>query len=135
MTKPNEADVAQASKAVAEITKSKGLKPLREEFVDDAVKDLAPYFAAHREQAVREAVGWRPIDEDTPDHRETVIIWCKTQINPNAPGPYSGPIVATREIGWGWIPVGSHLGISPEYHPTHWMPLPTPPTKESDHDN
>jgi hypothetical protein len=65
------------------------------------------------ESAAQEAEGWRPIETAPKD--VWVLVWTPTRST-----------VAYRKAEGSWRDVGGGLFIAP----THWMPLPPPPTEE-----
>jgi hypothetical protein len=68
-------------------------------------------------------MGWQPI-ESVPQDGTRVLTF----------DPSYGIAAATFDPYWGWVERGADYatevwGIG-EMHPTHWMPLPTPPKLE-----
>jgi hypothetical protein len=70
---------------------------------------------------------WQPIEIAPRDGRELLVYWPYWQINRACTAYFDG-----RFGGWNGPECLSvtHEVVFPERQPTHWMPLPNPPTKE-----
>jgi hypothetical protein len=66
---------------------------------------------------------WQPIE--TAPHDTRVLVWI-----PPWYGPSDGKIIVASKFTLGWI---DDEAIFLQSKPTHWQPLPAPPTTESIH--
>ena len=83
-------------------------------------------------RAYKECEGWRDIESAPKDGRSILLI----NGSEGGYGGYAGQSSEPYHIGVGYWEEGEFLatdccdGVS-TFKPTHWQPLPTPPTKES----
>ena len=78
---------------------------------------------------------WQPI-ETAPTTGEVILIWKPDErmVGEYMMATYWSDVNTSREPGW--VPVGgihkqgyhSSVTDTPQGYPTHWMPLPEPPT-------
>lgn len=67
---------------------------------------------------------WQPIETAPKDERRVVLF------NPHESGHWQFQIGAFWEELGGWQYDGATPSYSNAYQPTHWMPLPDPPTRK-----
>jgi len=99
-------------------------------YMHKSIEDAAARYRetvclAALEEAAR--VAWQPIETAPKDGREILMAYG------NGTGDVSPPMV----VAWckkirGWFIVGVEIEVLTK--PTHWMPLPAPPTETPTHD-
>lgn len=111
---------AVARKAAAAIRK---LEAERDAWKVDAQQycQNADYWRAEL-QALREATSWRPI-ESAPKHKRLLVVGAQ-----GAGYEIAHPYQIIEGGQWRWWSGNETLPFAP----THWMPLPAPPTREEE---
>lgn len=71
-------------------------------------------------------MAWQPI-ETAPKDGTLILCWQERRPNGVRAKPHHRAYVARHVAQWGWLCSPSDL----EKQPTHWMPLPSPPSGEN----
>jgi hypothetical protein len=78
-------------------------------------------------ERLRAASQWRPIDENTPKNESVLVWWPRREYYGSC--AYCAMLI---DMGSGvrWMSYGVSIGRDVHEDPTHWQPLPSPPTQE-----
>jgi len=100
----------------------------RQNELEDEAHDLLRELRADLGgQQAAPAPGWQPIDSAPKDEKETVIVFDAEYQQPVVPATWDNEIVT--EGGQCWRAIDAWMD---RLTPTHWMPLPAPPGRDTE---
>lgn len=80
--------------------------------------------AAAEIERLRAASQWQPIETAPKDGTWVLLLWPMTRTNVMVSGKY---YISARDFEEMWL---SQPSVESTHEPTHWMPLPSPPTQD-----